>query len=809
MRVPLRWLKDYVELTVGAHELAELLTMTGTKVESVTKTAELLSGIISAKVLDIRPMGDDGRLRLAKLWTPQYSYTVVTAAGNVKAGDMVPLAAPGAVLADGKKIGVAEFSGVKSEGMMCSSMELGISDDAEGILILSDSCMPGLDLVSVLELQDEVLELEITPNRPDCLGILGVAREVSAITRTPMNFPALEHPSKGQDASLITSAEVLDGDLCPRYALKVFSDVRVGPSPIWMQTRLKAAGIRPISNIVDVTNYVMIDINQPLHAFDYDKLEGGRIIVRRALKGESITTLDGQERPVEEGMLLICDAKKPVAVAGVMGGAESEIGDGTKRVLLESANFQRQSVWRTSKSLKLRTESSSRFEKGLDIQTVPMALNRSSNLLAYMGAASVHPGIVDVNPNPWSGREIRTTRAWISKTLGTDLGRKIDNYLELIGLDVDAEEQGDGIAVGIPSWRADLSEPIDLAEEVARLHGYNNLESKVPANPKPSVWTDEQQGERRIKDTMCALGFHETMTYSMVPCDDPLKMLMRSDDPAFKPIVVSNPLSEDQSSMRSIVLPSLLRVASTNLRRGAKEIRLFEVAKVYLMPGGGLPKGELPRGAMPAVEKKAIACVMAGSSASKSWYGKETPVDFYDIKGVIESAFGYLGVEDYDIAASDAEYLRPGRRADVKIAGKKCGSFGQLHPDVAANFDLPENCYGFEMEFTPLQQAIRKEMKFAGIPKHPPTDRDIAMIVAKHVEAKSIEAAIRGIAGNLAEEITIFDIYEGGNIPEGMKSVAFTVKYRDVEKTLTSDEVNGIHEKVREGLAIKLGAVLR
>ncbi|OQB49033.1 MAG: Phenylalanine--tRNA ligase beta subunit [Firmicutes bacterium ADurb.Bin153] len=809
MLVPLRWLRDYVDFNLGAHELADLLTMTGTKVEAVTRTAERLTGIISAKVEEIGPHPADSRLKVAKLWTPHYSYTVVTAADNVRQGSMVPLAAPGATLCDGKKIGTADFSGIVSEGMMCSSMELGISDDAEGILILSDSFLSGIDLVSVLELQDEVLELEITPNRPDCLGMLGVAREVAAITRTALKWPSSDYPAEGDHAADITTAEVLDPDLCSRYALKVFSDVKIGPSPLWMQVRLRAAGIRPISNVVDVTNYVMLDVNQPLHAFDYDKLEGGRIVVRRAKEGESIVTLDGQQRPVEKGMLLICDAVKPVAVAGVMGGAESEIDGGTKRVLLESATFQRQSVWRTSKALKLRTESSSRFEKGLDTETVPMALERSSSLLAYMGAASINPGIVDVDNSVWTGKSISTSRSWISKSLGTNLGSKVDEYLALLGMDIDSEGQGGRLTVRIPSWRGDLNEPIDLVEEVARLHGYNNLESKVPVNLKPSDWTCEQKAEKRIKGLLTGLGLHETSTYSLVPKDDTEKMLLRAEDAASHPITVMNPLSEDQSNLRTVLTPSLLRVVSTNLRRGAKGVGIFEIAKIYLMEGGSLPEGELPRGQKPCIEKKMLAAAISGTSGERTWHTPERQYDFFDMKGILESLFRSLGIEEHGVEIGDTRYLRPGRRADIVVCGKKIGVMGQLHPDVARSFDVQENTMVLEMEVEALTDAIRKDLKFAGIPKHPSTERDIAMLLPKEVSAESVDGFIRQTGGAVVESVLVFDQYEGKNIKEGTKSLAFTVRYRASDRTLTSDEVNAIHERIRDGLVRELGAVLR
>ena len=813
MLVPLRWLRDYVDFDMKADDLAELLTMTGTKVESVTRIGDKIQGIISARVESIVPHPSEPRLKVANLSAGRYTYSVVTAAKNVEVGDIVPLAAPGAVLCDGRLIGEAEFSGIKSEGMMCSAMELGISEDAEGIMILSDSCLTGLDLVSVLELQDEVLELEITPNRPDCLGMLGVAREVAAITRNAMKWPELEHPERGEHISCLASAQVLDPDYCSRYALRLFSDVKVAQSPIWMQVRLKAAGIRPISNIVDVTNYVMLDVNQPLHAFDFDRIEGGRIIVRRALEGEKITTLDGQQRPVEKGMLLICDAAKPVAVAGVMGGAESEIGPETKRVLLESANFLRQSVWRTSKSLKLRTESSSRFEKGLDVETIPLALDRSANLLAYMGAATVHPGMIDKNQTASSARSITTSRGWISRKLGTELGSKIDDYLTLLGLDVEPDELGDGILVGIPSWRADLQEPIDLVEEVARLHGYDNLEAKVPENSKPSNWTEAQIAEKRIKSVLTSAGMHEAMTYSMVPGDEYKLMRLGEDERESKPIVVSNPLSEEQSAMRTMLLPSLLRVAGTNHRRGAGSVKVFEMSKVYLAGKHGLPVGELQRGEVPADEIKVLSGVLSGSisgcSSEKSWLSKERPVDFYDVKGVVELLLNNLGIDQWSVKESSAAYLRPGRAADLYIKGKKAGSFGQIHPDTAASFDVPEETVGFEILALPLLELIRRDMRFKGIPKYPSTIRDIAMIAHKEVSSQKIREVIIGKAGAFLESVVVFDIYEGKNIPEGSRSLAFSLKYRSAERTLTTDEVNEIHDAVREELEKKLGVTLR
>ncbi len=813
MLVPVRWLKDYVDIDMGANELAELLTMTGTKVEAVTVTAENVRGIISARIESIGPHPREPRLRVASLTTPQYRFRVVTAATNVSTGDIVPLAAPGAVLADGREIGIADFGGISSEGMMCSAMELGISDDAEGIMILSESCLTGLDLVSVLNLQDEVLELEITPNRPDCLGIFGVAREVSAVTGSPLKWPEVSYQKKGEHISAFAQAAILDPEYCSRYALKLFSDVKVAPSPLWMQVRLRAAGIRPISNIVDITNYVMIDVNQPLHAFDYDRIEGGRISVRRAAKGEAITTLDGQSRPVEEGILLICDAVKPVAVAGVMGGAESEIGVKTKRVLLEAANFLRQSIWRTSKTLKLRTESSSRFEKGLDPETVPLALRRSANLITQMGAATVNPGTIDVNYSMRPVRTISTSRSWISGKIGTDLGYRTEEYLSRLGLAVEAEDQSETLLVSVPSWRADITEPIDLVEEVARIHGYDRLDSRVPTNTKPSSWTDEQKAEKRIKAALTAIGMHEAMTYSMVPKDESIGMRLDRSERQANPILVMNPLSEDQVAMRTMLLPSLLRVASINHRRGAVGVRMFEVARTYLAPEGGISTTDLPRGAKPAEESKVLSGVISGNVSAggmeKNWYAKERRADFYDAKGALESLMQALGIEDWEMMASEASYLRPGRAADIYVGGYFAGSFGQIHPDTAEHFEVPPDTVGFEIALEPILAMIRRDMRFRGIPKYPPTTRDVAIIADKRISSDDIRGAIIGAAGKYLEAVSVFDVYEGPGVPKGSRSLAFTLRYRASERTLTTEEANALHEAVRNKLGSMEGITLR
>lgn len=809
MLVPLRWLREYVDINIMAEELAELLTMTGTKVEGITRTAESLSGIVSARVESIVAHKTMHNLSVGKLWTPDREYTVVTGAKNVSVGDVVPLAVPGAVMLDGSVIRTTEFSGVVSEGMMCSAKELGISEEAEGILVLSASCLAGIDIASAFDLKDDVLELEITPNRPDCLGILGLAREVAAITRMPIKWPQLDYKSTGDDISDFAAAAIHDKDLCSRYALKAFSDVKVAPSPIWMQVRLTAAGIRPISNVVDVTNYVMLDVNQPLHAFDYDRLEGGRIIVRKAAKGEVVTTLDGQERPVEEGMLLICDARKPVAVAGVMGGAESEISGDTKRVLLESANFTRQSVWRTSKSLKLRTESSTRFEKGLDPQTVPLALERSAHLIDMMGAARVNPGRIDVNYAGQEKKLIATTRGWITRSLGTDLGRKVDEYLALIGLDIEDEQQGDRIVAGVPSWRADLNEPIDLVEEVARMHGYNNLASCVPANLKPSDWTEDQKGEKDLKQALLSMGMYEAMTYNLVPEEEARIMGYAEGSRERDMIFVINPLSEDQSALRTSLLPSLLRVADTNFRRGASAVSIFEMARVYLKKDTGLGSNELPRGERPIDEPLRLAGVLAGNSIERAWHSKARQYDFFDVKGIIESVLATLGIQEYSVSESEEPFLRPGRRGRLDVKRKIAGHFGQIHPDVAESFGLPEETMCFELDALSIIHAIRKDMSFKGIPKHPSTDRDIAMILDKSVSAQQVAEYIKIKAGSIVEEVSAFDVYEGQGITAGKRSIAFTVKYRSKDKTLTSDEVNELHGSIREGLVLDLGAQLR
>lgn len=815
MRVPLSWLKDYVDIELDPVQLADRLTMTGTKVEALIAVGENLRGIIACRVAAIEPHPTSPNLKVATLDAgPSHPVRkVVTAAGNVGVGDVLPVVIPGGRLADGSCIGQMDFAGITSEGMLCSARELGVAPEADGILHLPEGVEPGSDVVDLFSLNDTVIELEITPNRPDCLCMLGVAREVAAITCAQLRMPEYSFAELEEDASALASVEIAAPDLCARYGARLFRNIMPGQSPIWMQARLSAAGIRPINNVVDVTNYVMLELNQPLHAFDFGAVRGGKIVVRRASKGERLITLDGVERQLDSEMLVIADPGKALAVAGVMGGQSSEITESTSTVLLESATFLRQSIWRTSRDIKLRSEASSRFEKGLDPATVPLALDRTATLLQAIGAGQALRGAIDAYPAPAGTVRIVTTPSRIDRTLGAGLGAdEIRRCLVALGFGVNLETGTPGherISVDVPSFRGDVCEEIDLAEEVARIWGYNNVATKLPGGGSKGGYSREYAFAEQVRNVLNAAGATEAMTSPFMADADFDALGFPLDDGRRGAIRISNPMVEELSIMRTTMIPSMLASVRFNVNRSADRVFLFEIGRVYF-PSRALAAGEVPpRGQTPAEEKRILVGAMTGLATTHSWHTAERQFDFFDAKGAMEALLDDLGIASVSYVPTERPPFHPGRAASILVEGQELGVVGQLHPDVAGAYSVPGGTLLFEVDLDVLMQLAQGDCEYKQLPRFPAIERDIALVVSNSVLAHDVEQAIAEAGGELVESVDLFDVYSGPQVGEGRRSLAFTVTFRSDQRTLTDDEVNERHTMIRNTLAERFSAALR
>lgn len=854
MKVTLKWLSEYVDIDMTAGELADLLTMTGTKVEDVEEIGGGLSGIIAARIDEIgRIPGSEG-LFAAKVDTGSGQAVVVTAATNLKAGDLVPLALPGAVIAGGREIGRREFLGVESYGMLLSAAELGLEKESEGILLLGmDDFAPGTDLVAAAGFHDWVIDLEITPNRPDCLSVYGVAREIAAITGRELKAPKWDLaglPQGRRQASDYVTVKIESPELCRRYSAGIVTDVKVGPSPLWMQWRLAAVGQRPISNIVDVTNYVMFELGQPLHAFDLGLVEGQTIIVRTAKPGERIVTLDGEERELDGSVLVIADARRPQAVAGVMGGSGSEVGEATSAILLESAHFDKVSIWKTSKKLKLRTEASSRFEKGLDPSAVIDASRRARYLFAVLGAGVPAPGEVDVYARPLELEPVRARVSRINAVLGAGIDREfMASTLMRLGFGVSGD--GDDLIVSVPGFRQDVSREADIIEEIARVYGYNRVASSLPKGASQGRVSPEMEFEFKIREALTGAGFSEAVSFPMVSPEAFDRMRIPEKSPLRDAMKLLYPLSQDFSILRTSVIPSVVEVLARNRSRRVDDAKVFEIGRGYranpafdpeargvsahedyerahkgqglaglpepvAVDGGpvdlsaGYQKTSAPAN-YPALETRLVCGGMVGHAAEVNWASKPREVDFFDLKGVVEALLSRLGVGSGLVSYVKGVHpsLHPGRTAYVLVGGRPAGVMGELHPAVADSYNISARTYVFELNIDVLMDAASGLTRYEPIPKFPTVQRDVAAIAAIHVKAKDLIDTIKRAGGELVRGVTLFDVYEGAPVPEGHRSLAFSVQYRAEDRTLTDEEVNAAHGAVRSALGSMSGVSVR
>ncbi|HLR33940.1 MAG TPA: phenylalanine--tRNA ligase subunit beta [Tissierellales bacterium] len=798
MLVPVKWLKEYVDLDVETKKLADELTLSGSHVESIISLDRNIENIVVGKILTIEKHPNADKLLLLKVDIGSEKLQIITGATNIRKGDYVPVALVGAILPNNIKIKKSKLRGIDSFGMLCSFEELGFDNSVipkeqkDGILILDKEYPLGEDIIKVLKLYGEVIEFEITPNRPDCLSIIGMARETSATFNKTLNYPKIELEEEVKNINnYIESIEILNKDLCPRYYSRVIKDVIIEPSPLWLQLRLMEAGVRPINNIVDITNYVMLELGEPLHAFDIDKIEDKKIYIRPAKENEKIRTIDNIERKLDSSNLVIADEKKPIAIAGVMGGLNSEVTKDTKTILIEAANFNKKNVRITSKKLGLRTEASARFEKGIDVNLAEIACNRVCQLIEEIGVGKVVKGYIDVYERKEEKISINLKPERVNKMLGIEITTK--EMIDILhSLEFKVEENNTELSIIVPTFRLDITEEVDLIEEIGRIYGFHNIENK----PFIGYLTRGERPynkviENKAKNILVGLGLNEIMTYSFISPKSYDKVKLPGEDYRRNYVKILNPLGEDYSSMRTTLIPNMLKVLSRNYNYGVENAYAFEIGNVFLPKE--LPLKELPK-------EKAALCL--------GMYGND--VDYYAIKEIIDILFKELGILNVKyIREEENPTFHPGRTANIVIKDNIIGVIGEVHPDISENYSIKENAYLVELDFDAIINCADLSRKYKPLPKYPAIVRDVAIVLDKDTMVQEIEEVILDNGKGLINEIKLFDIYEGEQVPEGMKSIAYSIVYRSYERTLKDDEISKLHSNIIKKLEESFNAELR
>ena len=798
MRLSINWLKDFVPLTVSPEELAERLTLAGLEIDALETLAPAFTGVVVAQVLSVEPHPQADRLQLVVLNDGRQQRRVVCGAPNVQAGGLYAFAPVGAVLADGKPLRAAKIRGILSEGMLLAEDELGLSDDHRGLMALPPQTPVGADLAEILGLNDVVLEVAVTPNRPDCLSVLGLAREVAALYDLPLHLPKVELVEDPEPVAKYAQVIIEDPANCPRYTARMVVDLEVRPSPFWLRRRLQVSGLRAINNLVDVTNYVMLEYGQPLHAFDFHCLRQGRIVVRRPAPTEAaFTTLDGQSRPLVPETLLICDAEQPVAIAGVMGGLDSEVTTGTRQVLIESAYFHPPSIRKTAKRLGLSSESAYRFERGVDPEGVIPALNRAAQLMAALGSGRILRGLIDACPRPLSSPRLTLRLSRTNAVLGTALAKEqVRDILRRLQMPPLAEEE-DTLTVQVPSYRGDLTREIDLIEEVARLHGFANIPVTLP---RVEMWARRPSKAARlreqVRELLVGMGFAEVINYAFQPERFSLQLLGTAEAPPF--VRLANPISEEQAVMRVALLPGLVENMRRNAAHLSRDLKIFELGMVF-QPR---PDEQLPR------ETMLLAGLLTGARQAPAWNQPvETPVDYFDLKGVVENLLAGLLVADVSYQPAAKGYLRHGTA--VLAGGQELGFFGELHPEAVERCELKQPAWVFELDFARLAAAAQDCPRFQPLPRYPAVFRDLAITLSAAIPAVRVQEVLFACGRPLLVEAQLFDVYTGPPVPAGERSLAYHLCYRDPDRTLSEADVNPWHEAIIQGLANQLGARLR
>ncbi len=800
MKVSVNWLKEYVDITLSAADLAERLTMAGSEVKGIQVIGDAWENIVVGQITAINPHPDADRLTLVTVDLVTEQRTVVCGAPNVSLGAKVAFAPVGAQLIDGHSGQVvslksAKIRGVVSNGMVCSEKELGISDSHQGIMILPDEAPLGTPLADYLG--DVIFNLDITPNRPDCLSVIGIAREIAALTGQSLHFPEVSYKEAASPVEQQVAVEISAPDLCPRYSASLIAGIKVAESPGWMQRRLLACGMRPINNIVDVTNYVMLEYGQPLHAFDYDRIRGRKIIVRRAANGEGMVTLDGEERVLSRDVLVIADEEQPVAVAGVMGGANSEVTQQTTLILLEAASFNAASIHYTGRTLRLPSEACMRFERGIRPELTLPALERATQLMTQLAGGEAAKGLIDVYPGKLEPEPILLPTDEVKRLLGIDFSlNEIVGALTSLGFDCEPGGSALEILVTAPYWRSDIHLAVDLIEEVARITGYDNVPTTMLSQSIPRQDPEPMIGlKHEVRRHLTGYGFQEIITYSLTSLEMLNKLSPEARPLELAPLRVANPMTAEQEYLRPNLRANLLATLSANKRHEDGSIWLFELGRVYLRRPRDLPD-----------EREVLCGLLSGPRLEKSWRGGDELLDFFEVKGVVESLLSQLGVVANFEQCAD-ENLHSTEQAAIVIGGNRLGVVGQLHPKVLEGFEIVEAAYLFEIDLVGLLPTTISHKLFQPVPRFPAIVRDIALVVATEIAHQQVLDIIKGFP--LVEQVTIFDVYSGEQVPRGKKSLAYRITFQSETHTLTDNEVNRVQQQILDKLSHDLGATLR
>ena len=809
MKASLQWMNEYVPLDLNrpAQELADELTQAGIPVEEVLSMDPGLKKIYTGKIVEITKHPDADKLQVCQVQClsedgEEITKQIVTAATNVAVGQIVPVAYHKSRLADGTEIKKGKLRGVVSEGMFCSVAEFGISSDlvrpeeAQGIYIFPEGTPIGLDIKEALMLNDTVYEFELTANRADCFSMVGLSREFGIMTNQKALFPVIMVNENGESIEGKASVAIEAHDLCTRFTSRLVTNVTIEPSPLWMQNRLRNSGIRPINNVVDVTNYVMLELGQPMHAYDYDCVADHTLIARRAKAGETLTTLDGNERELNESMLIIADTKGPIGVAGVMGGLTSEVTDKTTNVLFEAAVFNGPSIRRTSKALGMRSEASGRFERGVNHKYTAYAIDRAAQLLQQIcPSCKVSVGVIDVYPEPVEQRTVTFTAEQINDYLGTSIEK--DRMIDILTkLEFGITESGDTIEALVPTWRDDVTVMPDIAEEVARIVSYDNIAPTIPVAVLSSGgMTPKKALTKEVTHYLAHAGLSQIITFSFMHKDGLTNMMLPEGDSRYTAIPILNPISEEFPYMRTTLVPAVIEAAKRNIAQQNKDLWLFETANVY--EPKALPLTEVPH-------ERPMACgIMMGKVTEAAWNQAQRDTDFYDVKGVVDGLLAKLGLTQFDIQPSSESYYHPGVSAHYTVNGVTIANYGELHPQVVKNFDLSGKVYMFEIDLEAVLSLTVPPFRYQSFSKFPGTSRDLAIVAPVSVTSGEIVALIKEHGGEYLESVSIFDVYEGEHIEAGYRSLAYNLQFRSMEGTLNDEDIDGAIQAIIDALATK------
>jgi len=799
MKVPFKWLKEYIDVSLPPAELARRITLAGFETLATPVGRGNWENVFVGQIVAVNPHPNADRLRLPTVDIGTEKQAVVCGAPNLTVGDKVAFARVGAELIDGHtgqpfRLKPAKIRGVASSGMVCSEKELGISDNHTEILVLPPDAPVGTPLAQYLG--DYILDLEVTPNRPDCLCVIGIAREVDALTGNTVRIPDVRYEETNIPIGQYISVEIVDPDLCSRYCASLITGVKISASPVWMQQRLQQCGVRAINNIVDITNYVMLEYGQPLHAFDYELIQGKKIIVRRAKPDETLMSLDGVARTLSSDMLVIADAQRAVAIAGIMGGANSEVSNSTTTVLLEGANFNPRSIHYTGRQLGLPSEARMRFERGLQPGLPPPAIHRATQLIIQLAGGKAAKGIADAYPDRKEPTPVTLTTNMVKKNLGIEFSlSQIMSTLTSLGFEVKQKATNE-VAATPPYWRGDIQLPVDLIEEVARIIGYDQIPTTMLSDPIPRHNPAPILGLKdKIRNSLVSFGFYEVINFTLISADTMNKIMPEPLPVQPSPLRVLNPMTADQEYLRPTLRPGLLSMLAANLRHEEGRMRLFEMGRVYVRKANDLPD-----------EPEMLCGVMSSAGINKVWLADNVPFDFFDVKGVVEGLLQQLGVEASYVPSSD-ESLHPANQAAIVVNGSQVGVVGEVHPKVLAAFDIAEHAYLFEIKVNDLLPFTTRRKMYQPIPRFPAMVRDIALILDEKVTHQQVLDIIKSFP--LVAQAAIFDVYSGKQVPPGKKSLAYRIVYQSPTQTLTEDEVNSVQEKILTRLNKQLGAVLR